>query len=338
MYENRVLEVDGGVVRSKRIIVDREVTTEQFMRELQREITLRTDMLPRLSKNHPACIHMSRRMSGSNVLTSYIVERPPMMTPITFVQRVFRVGRHVLLDSSVDIQVERLGYVKHEIGGEYEFLPPVSDGWPEDGRDWDLAQTVPPGNRKPEEGLYYSLDDVPEDIPTSACAEIVRFKSPVTHTYTLSWPHTFWVFSFINGALHKLYLVAAKESADIQGLATPIFVMPAYNIHAKGQSEVCLGRDFALNTKASEAVRVYETYNYVLDSAWNTDLQVEWPSLLIEDRVCAGTYSGGNIGKLESPLEKWARLSALSSDFYKSLIMIPHRTRTLGQLLGELGG
>ncbi|HCE42893.1 MAG TPA: hypothetical protein DET40_05045 [Lentisphaeria bacterium] len=128
----------------------------------------------------------------------------------------------------------------------------------------------------------------------------VRTSDDEIAEYSLSLPHVYFLHSYFNCALDKLYVfcsgLAVSDSSD------NLCRLPLKNIHVDGA--VCIGDDLKFSLEGRLDDKITATENFFWESTFNSDLDTNFQNALPE------IFKQGNSpAESEDPLMVWERLS-----------------------------
>ncbi len=119
--------------------------------------------------------------------------------------------------------------------------------------------------------------------------------------YPLSLPHVYFMHSYFNCAMEKLYVFCSGEL--ISDSSDMLYKLPLKNIHSDGL--VCIGDDLKFSLEGRLEDKLETTENFFWESVFNSDLDTYFQSALPE------VFKRGKSPRESAdPLAVWERLSA----------------------------
>ena len=129
-----------------------------------------------------------------------------------------------------------------------------------------------------------------------------------TAEYYLSLPHVYFLHSYFNCAMEKLYVFCSGK--PVNDTSDTLCRLPLKNIH--GDGSVCIGDDLKFSLEGRLDDKIAGTENFFWESMFNSDLDTYFQGALPEI-----FKQGMSPAECMDPLLVWDRLST-DSDFHVS--------------------
>ena len=304
----KIVEINGGLVTTKNVYIEKEIRVDDFLEELRKSMPMQTPMLPKLPDDACCRMYISSKSENSHHHEVFVVEREPGITDC-----VFSCFEETIMRRS---EAEETGRrILGSIGSD------VTEPDDEDDDEDDDEEGSPANSAEHEN--------------QARARQLLRVQVRRSNTYKLAWPRTLWFFKFNNSTFVEVIVAAIDSPLVCDGVDTPLFIMPMYNVYDGGQGRICLGDSLRLDATLPVRERLETIYNFVFQSPWNEDLQPDWRAVGLDTE-----YSRDKIIKpgvpIVRPIDVWRDKTSSVPDFYKGLVVTPHIYATVKLMIENL--